>query len=173
MFFQFRYCVCWIKKPLPHALHVIYCRLLLYWFCHFNFETWCKKCVFLRSDIHCVKYAKIWTFSDLFFPVYNSVLTQRSTDRILSIYGKTRIKESPHFGIFFVVIRKKKQFQITFKISQCTLVLSLNKITVFPEGNFCNVIGVKSFIVSFNRLIVASALAFIYKSCFWHNTNLM
>ena len=152
----------------------------------------------LRSDIHCVNYAKIWTVSDLFFPVYNSVLIQRNTDRILSICEKIRIRESSHFGVFFALIRKKKQFLIKFKISQCTFVLSLNKITIFLGGNFCNVIGVKSFIVLFNfesccrkelrnnsywrfgnlvinisALALASALAFRYKNCFWHNTNLI
>ena len=86
----------------------------------------------------------------VFLLVYNSVLIQRNTDKILSIFGKIQIRESPHFGVFFAVMRRQKQFQIKFKIVQCTLVLSLNKITVFPEGKFCNVTGVKSFIVSFD-----------------------
>ena len=119
----------------------------------------------LRSDIQCVKYAKIWTFSCLFFPIYNSVLIQRNTDRILSIYGKIRIRESSHFGVFFAVIRKKKQFVIKFKISQCAFVLSLNKIAIFPGGNFWTSLAWK---VSSSRKVSSSHLTLnhaVEKSC--------
>ena len=61
----------------------------------------------LRSDIHWVKHAKIRASSDPYFLVYYSALIRENTNSILIIYGEIRIGESPHFDIFFAVIRKK------------------------------------------------------------------
>ena len=51
----------------------------------------------LRSDIHSVKYAKIRASSDLYFPIYDSVLIRENKNMILFIYRKTQIGESQHF----------------------------------------------------------------------------
>ena len=69
----------------------------------------------LRSDIHCVKYAKIPASSDPYFPDYDSVLVGGNTDTILSMCQEKWIKEILHFGIFYAVIRKKYQdFKVYF-----------------------------------------------------------
>ena len=59
----------------------------------------------LRWDIHSVKYAKIRPSSDLYFPIYDSVLIRENSNMILFIYRKTQARESQHFGIFYPVIR--------------------------------------------------------------------
>ena len=41
----------------------------------------------------------MWASYDPYFLVYDSVHMRESTDMILSIYGKIRIRESSHFGI--------------------------------------------------------------------------
>ena len=60
----------------------------------------------LCSDIHCVEHAITWASSGTYFLAYDSVLIRENTDTILSIYGITRIKKIPHFGIFYAMIRK-------------------------------------------------------------------
>ena len=57
-------------------------------------------------DIYCVNYAKTWVSYDTFFPVYDSTLIRENTDAILSIYGKTLVKNI-YFGVFYTVIGKK------------------------------------------------------------------
>ena len=63
------------------------------------------KIYILRSDIHSVKYAKICASSDLYFPIYDSVLILENKNMIIFIYRKTQIGESQRFGIFYAVIR--------------------------------------------------------------------
>ena len=43
---------------------------------------------------------------------YDSVYIRKNTATILSIYGKIGVRESPHFGIFYVRILKKWNFFI-------------------------------------------------------------
>ena len=69
---------------------------------------------------HCVKYVEIRAFSDPCFPVCeqnririfpylgrtrisDSVQIRENTDKVLSIYGKIRIRESSYFSIFHAV----------------------------------------------------------------------
>ena len=67
--------------------------------------------------LHCVKSAEIWAFFYLYFPVYGqnrisifpylvrfSDSVQIRMDMILSIYGKTRTRESPYFGIIYALL---------------------------------------------------------------------
>ena len=60
----------------------------------------CSKSAIEKPEQHCVKYAKIQAFSDLYFLVY-----RQNRIRIFPcfIYEKMRIRESPYFGIFHVV----------------------------------------------------------------------
>ena len=70
----------------------------------------------------CVKYAKIWAFSEPYFPVYGqshihifayldrireSVQIWENTGTIPSIYRKIPIMESPYFGILSLYQYKK------------------------------------------------------------------
>ena len=57
-------------------------------------------------------YIRIYASSDPYFPVYDSVLKRKNADMIRYKFGKIWIRESPHFRIFYAVIRKKYQFQI-------------------------------------------------------------
>ena len=93
------------KKPSTYILYINYFLSVLYWFYHFNLETWCEKCV-LRLDIHWVKYAKTWASSDPYFLVYDSVHMRENTDTILSIYGKIRL-EKARISAFYAVVKKK------------------------------------------------------------------
>ena len=44
-----------------------------------------QKIYVLRSDIHSIKYAKIRSSSDQYFPIYNSVLIRENKNMILFI----------------------------------------------------------------------------------------
>ena len=65
---------------------------------------------------HCVKYSKIRTFSDPYFPVYRQnrvriFKIRENTDIILSLYGKIQIRESPYFCIFQAVYASTTKFK--------------------------------------------------------------
>ena len=65
---------------------------------------------------HCVKYAKIRTFSDPYFPVYRQIGVRifeirENTDVILSICRKIQIRESPCFCIFQAVYASTTKFK--------------------------------------------------------------
>ena len=61
-----------------------------------------------------MKTAKIWAFSDLYFPVFSrtwkdsTIMSeyeiQENADMILSVYGKTWTRESPYLGIFYALL---------------------------------------------------------------------
>ena len=69
-----------------------------------------NSCFRFRYSLH--EICHIWASSDPYFPVYDSVLKRENADMIRYKFGKIWIRESPHFRIFYAMIRKKYQFQI-------------------------------------------------------------
>ena len=64
----------------------------------------------IRSGIYYVKYAKTRASCDSYFHVYDSAPLRENTVTIMFTNGKIRIRESPHFGIIYTVIRKNDSF---------------------------------------------------------------
>ena len=52
--------------------------------------------------VHCIKYARIWVFSDPYSP----------------LHGRIRVSENPYFRIFYAVVAKKMLWNTTTKIKQ-------------------------------------------------------
>ena len=65
------------KKPLTNTKHINHFLLLLYWFCNFNLETWCEKCMFY-----------IQIFTAWIIPKHGLPLIRIFPSTILPLYGK-------------------------------------------------------------------------------------